>query len=183
MFEYNQSKNQMVLKTNRIFLAIGIVAAFMAISGIRLISGLLPFEEKYTFADVFGLIFICVWTIIVSGMGIFAFTTNSKQVLIDDDGILCNTWFVKKKLKWAEVKDWGLSYCGQTRGKGNTYYLYFSKELYPTKNECKKKLKGRMIKTYVFGNEYAEIVNKVIPFCALRTEVKPFIGKDKYHFM
>lgn len=123
MFEYNQSKNQMVLKTNRIFLAIGIVAAFMAISGIRLISGLLPFEEKYTFADVFGLIFICVWTIIVSGMGIFAFTTNSKQVLIDDDGILCNTWFVKKKLKWAEVKDWG-TFLLRTNQRERQYILF-----------------------------------------------------------
>ncbi|MDD6021165.1 MAG: hypothetical protein PUB94_00680 [Oscillospiraceae bacterium] len=183
MFELNQSENKIVLKRNNIFLAIGIATIFMAAMGIRLIFGLLPFEEGYTLSDVFGLIFVCVWILIVSGMGVFAFVTNSKKITINDEGIFCNTWFSKRNLEWTEIKDWGLSYCGQTRGEGNTYYLYFSKEQYPIKNECRKKLKGKMIKTFVIGSDYAEIVNEVIPFCASRTKVAPFIGKDKYHFL
>lgn len=183
MFEYNQSKNQITLKGNAVFGGIGIVAVFMAAMGIRLIFNILPFEDGYTFDDVFGLIFICIWTLIVSVMALCALASNSKKITIDDEGVSCKTWFSKEKLRWSEIKDWGLSYCGQTRWESNTYYFYFSKEQQPIKNECKKKLKGKMIKTVVIGNDYTEIVSKVIPFCTSRTEVEPFIGTDKWHII
>ncbi len=86
-------------------------------------------------------------------------------------------------MSWSEIRDWGLSYCGQTRYEGNTYYLYFSKKVYPVKNECRKKLKGKMIKTFVIGNDYAEAVSKIVPFCSERTGIEPFIGKNKHHFI
>ena len=76
----------------------------MAIAGIRLVFGLLPFEENYTFADVFGLIFVCVWILIVLSMGIFAFATNSKQITINNDGVLCKSWLHKTFVKWTDIK-------------------------------------------------------------------------------
>lgn len=182
MFELSKTKNQIVIQRNTTFLGIGVFAIFMAASGVRLLFGLLPFEEDYTFGDVFGLVFICAWIALVLGMGIFAFTTNSKQITIDGDGVLCKSWFHKEFIKWSEIEDWGLSYCGQTRWEGNTYYLYFSRRACPVINACKKKLKGRMVKTFVIGNDYSEAVSTIIPFCSEYTAVPPFVGKDKYHF-
>ena len=75
----------------------------------------------------------------IKSMGIFAFATNSKQITINNDGVLCKSWLHKTFVKWTDIKDWGLSYCGQTRFEGNTYYLYFSEHECPMKNDCKKK--------------------------------------------
>lgn len=183
MFELSRSKNQMIIKPNITFLGIGVVAIIMAIAGVRLVFGLLPFEEGYTFADVFGLVFVCAWTLFVLSMGIFAFATNSKKITINSEGILCVSWFGKKFIKWTDIKDWGLSYCGQTRWEGNTYYLYFSEQECAIKNDCKKKLKGKMIKTFVIGNDFSEAVGKIVPFCEKKTYITPFIGKDGSHFI
>ncbi|MBO5106092.1 MAG: hypothetical protein J6C29_04260 [Clostridia bacterium] len=183
MFEISHSKEQIIIKRNTTFLGVGVVTIIMAIAGVRLLFGLLPFEEDYTFADVFGLIFVCVWIGIVISMGVFAFVTNSKQITINNYGILCKSWINKKFIKWDDIKDWGLSYCGQTRGEGNTYYLYFSKHECQIKNDCKKKLKGKMIKAFVIGNDYSEAINKIIPFCSEKTNIIPFLGKDIYHFI
>ena len=51
MFELSQSKNQIIIKRNTTFLGIGVVTIIMASAGIRLVFGLLPFEENYTFAE------------------------------------------------------------------------------------------------------------------------------------
>ena len=183
MFEHSQSKNQIIIKGNTTFLGIGVVAIIMAIVGIRLVLGLLPFEENYTLVDVFGLVFVCVWVVVVLSMGVFAFGTNSKQITINSEGVFCKSWINKNFIKWDDIQDWGLSYCGQTRGEGNTYYLYFSARECQIKNECSKILKGKMIKTFVIGNDYLDTVGKIIPFCEDKTCIKPFIGEDKYHFV
>lgn len=183
MFQFQQSKNQIIIKQNTTFIGIGVVAIFMAIAGVRLLFGLLPFEQNYTHVDVFGLIFVCVWIIFVLSMGIFAFLTNSKKITLNNDGVLCKTWLNKKFIKWSDIKDWGLSYCGQTKWEGNTYYLYFAVNECQLKTDCKKKLKGRMIKTIVIGDDYFETVSKIIPFCEEKTNITPFIGMDKYHFI
>ena len=184
MIECNRTENRIILKGNTAFLAVGTVTTFMAIMGVRLLFGLLPLTAEHTFTDVIGVLIACVWILLTLGISIPAFVTNSKQIIIDNEGILYSNRFVKRKLKWAEIEDWGLSYCGKAYREGrNTYFLYFSKERQPIKNECKKKLKGKMIKTLVIGNDYYNIMNDVIHFCSLRTEVKPFIGKDKLHFI
>ena len=165
-------------------MGIGIIAMIMSIIGFRIVFGLLPFEEEYTLENIIVLIFICLWPIIVLSIGISAFVTYSKKIEINDEGVLCCSFFEKTFFKWSEIEDWGLSYCGQTKGAGNTYYFYFSKNLQKTKNECKKALKGKMIKIEVIGDvDYYEVVSMVIPFCKEKTPVEPFIGKDKYHFI
>lgn len=182
MVEYNCSENRIVIGRNSTFLAIGVGAAVMAVAGIRLIAGLLPLEHGYTAADVFGVIFACVWTLLAVGMGVAALSSNSK-ITLDDEGVTSATVFAKTRITWDEIADFGLSYCGQTKNEGNTYYLYFSKQQQPVKNECSKRLKGKMIKAVIIGDGYDEMVEKVIPFCASRTKAEPFIGRDKFHLL
>ena len=183
MFEISKSNEQITIKANEIFRGIGVVCILMAVAGLRLIVGLLPFEEPVTTGDIFGLIFVCVWLAIVLYMGIFSFMTNSRQVILCQEGILYRLWFKKTLMRWEDVADWGLSYCGQTRGEGNTYHLYFSSRVCPTKNECTKILKGSMIKTFIMGDDYHIALRCIIPFCQEKTAVTPFIGRDKYHFL
>lgn len=180
---FKLDSNKITLKSNRLYFGTVIIAIIMAIIGFRILFLLLPFEEDATYADVFGLIFLCVWIVIVLSIGIFAFLAVYKKIEINDEGVLCRSFFKKTLFKWSEIRDWGLSYCGQTRFEGNTYYFYFSKEPQEIKNVCKKKLKGKMIKVLVVGSEYAEVVSKVIPFCKKRTSIEPFIGKDKFHLI
>lgn len=180
MAENKQTENQIVLKRNTFFLGIGVVAVFMAAMVIRIIFAILPFGDEY---DAFALIFLSVWTAAVLAMAVYAFTVCSRKIVIDNKGISCKTWFSNTLIKWDEIKDWGLSYCGNNRGVVNIYYLYFAKDQRPIKNEFTKKLKGKMIKSFVFGNGYDEVISDVIPFCKARTQVEPFIAKDKPHFM
>lgn len=182
MFELNQSVNRIIVKRNTTFSVIGIVVIVLAIILFRVLLGFLPAEEKYTFADVLRFIFVFIFISFVFGCGMYELITNSKKITINDDGVLCEYWFTKKFIDWSDVKDWGLSYCCQTRWEGDTYYLYFSTEVHPTKSYCKKKLKGKMIKTFVFRNDYTEAVNKIVPFCCQRTNIEPFVGKCKHHF-
>jgi hypothetical protein len=130
-----------------------------------------------------GLAFVSVWVMAVLSASILSFVNYSKQIIINNDGILCKTILNEKLVNWSDIKDWGISYCGQSRGQGNTYDLYFSEHECKVKNECRKKLKGKMMKIYVFQDDYSEVVSEIIPFCSEKTNVKPFIGKDKYHFI
>lgn len=170
-----------VMKQNPVFLFIGACACLMSLFGIHLLFGLLPLEDGYTPMDIFGVIFVCVWIIVVLCMGLFALETCSRKISIDHRGVYCRSWFRKDFLAWSEIRDWGLSYCGQTRGEGNTYYLYFSPDLCTVKNEFSKKLKGKMLKTFVIGDDYADAINKIIPFCREKTGVVPFVAEDEFH--
>lgn len=181
--KYSETNNQLKIKQNRYFLGGVIVTSIMAIQGIYIIFGLLPFEDGYTAANILGLVFVLVWESFVIFAVIWSIKQCSKYIVISKEGVSCCTLLSKEKVLWDDIKDWGLSYCGQTRGEGNTYYLYFSKHECPNKNDCKKKLKGKMIKFILFGEEYQEVLNFVIPFCSEKTNVKPFVGKDKYHFI
>lgn len=183
MFVMDQKQKQIILKKNKMSLRIGLLALGLAMVGICVLFGLAPFEEAFTFEDVLGLLFICVWLSALVTLGVYSLAIGSKQMIICDGGISCHSWFAKDFIPWSEVVDWGLSYCGQTRGEGNTYDLYFSKYPCPVKNDCSKKLKGKMIKVFIMGNEYDEAIKTIIPFCKERTSVEPFIGVDKFHFL
>lgn len=183
MLNIQQNYNSISLRRKGYFFGGIIVASIMAIMGIFLICGLLPFDEGYTFGDVFGLIFVLVWeTGVIYGIFYFA-KEHSTHILVEEIGVYCSTYFKKEFIPWSEIEDWGISYCGQTKWEGNTYYLYFSKTQFETKNECRKKLRGKMIQITVFEDEYPQVLEKVIPFCEKHALLKPFIGKDKYHFI
>ena len=102
-------------------------------------------------------------------------------------GLILMLWYSSiiktKHYDWSEIKDFGLSYSGQVRGGGNTYDLYFSKKQQKTKNNCKKRLKGDVIKIFIFGDDYRVASEKVIPYCEKYATEPPFVGEDKYHFM
>lgn len=185
MLNFSENENRIIIKGNIMFIAGGVVAAVMAFGGIKFLFELfvnfLYYRGQYDVGDYIGLVFMCFWVSVALGMSFYSFKTGSQKIIIDDDGILSKTWFDKKTIKWSDIKDWGLSYCGQTRGEGNTYYLYFSEHECEVKNECRKKLKGKMIKTIIFEDDYSDAVNKIIPFCADKTSVVPFVGRDKFH--
>lgn len=179
-------KDFIEIKSEEMFVWMVAVVAIMFCFGIKQICELLPLGKGYEASDLFGVIFMCVWTALVGTIGIIALVTNIKKVDISETGVLSKTLLSKKTLEWSEIKDYGLSYCGKSRsgwGFENTYYLYFSKDEQQVKNNCKKKLKGKMIKVAVMGESYGEVINEVLPFCKERTGIEPFIGEDKYHLL
>ena len=52
--KYSETNNQLKIKQNRYFLGGVIVTSIMAIQGIYIIFGLLPFEDCYTAANILG---------------------------------------------------------------------------------------------------------------------------------
>jgi hypothetical protein len=183
MVEIECLKDQIELKPNPIFKGIGLGAIVMSFVGFNFIFGMLPFEADYTAGDYFGFAFVCVWITVVLTIGFTAFKESSKMVIINDEGVLLKSFLGNRFLAWSEIADFGISYCGQTRGSGNTYDLYFSEKIHPVKNECSKILRGKMIKITINGNWYSDIVYKVMPYCREKTTVTPFVGKHKYHFI
>lgn len=181
--EINVSSQEVKIKPNAIFKGIGIVAIIMACTVIYELFPL-DFEDNYsfdTFIDVFGIVFLILWITVVLSLGCAAFITGNKTVTINDAGVVCRSPWFKNELTWAEIKDYGVSYCGQTRGLGNAYVLYFAPEEQKNKNECKKKLKGKMIRFYVTGDAYSDVINKAFPFCTNFTKIIPFIAEDRFH--
>ena len=177
MFEFSEQKKIITIKRDISFLPQCIVVVAMVIFGVRLLLRFGLFTGNHTSSAVFPGLFLCGWIVFVLSIGVFAFINVIKQVTIDPDGISCNFIFGKRFIKWSEVKDWGISRFRPIRGKGNTYYLYFSVLECPVKNECKKELKGKMIKVLVSEREYSEIVDKIIPFCCEQVTVPPFVAK------
>ncbi|MBE6617322.1 MAG: hypothetical protein E7627_05225 [Ruminococcaceae bacterium] len=185
MLEASRNKDEIIVKQkhNLIFIAIGIILVGIAAFCVWIVVSLLPFETAYTFVDVLSVVFVSVFILTVLGLGAYVIVTNSKRVIINNDGVLCKSLVGMHHIKWSDIKDWGISYCGQTRGEGNTYYLYFSDHQCQAKDDCRKKLKGKMIKAFVFEREYFEAVSRIVPFCKKRVTVEPFIGTDKYHLI
>ena len=155
----------------------------MAAVGVFAVIAQLPFPEDYGASNVAGVIIAGVWTLIMLCMGITAASAGSAEITIDGDGIKRKSKLVKSCLCWSEVEDWGLSYTGKSRFGERYYDLYFSKHVCPEKNECGKKLKGKMIRFIVNGSDYFRIVERVIPFCKDKTDVPPFVGEDRPHFL
>jgi hypothetical protein len=183
MFVLHTGQKLIIFKRNIVYIVVGVFAVFLAVVGSCFIFRLWSAEEQSSFMDYFGFAFICVWLVGLLAVGISFLASGSKQVTINDQGVLCHSLFGKTFIPWPEIADWGMSYCGQIKGEGNTYEVYFSKHPCSIKNDCSKRLKGKMIKTFVYKNEYQEAVDKIVPFCKKYTTVEPFIGVDKFHFL
>ena len=183
MIELEKSKDKFTIKQNSPAFIVGVFACIMSIPVIKLLFDIQPFAEGHTSADYFGVAFLCVWLFVVLGGALHEFSESSKLIVIDSDGVSCKSHLSKKYLKWTDIKDWGLSYWCQTRGHGNTYYLYFSEKVYPKKNECRKKLKGKLMYITIIEDDYYRAVNHIIEFCRDKTEVEPFVAVNKYHFI
>ena len=84
---------KIIIKQNPAFLFVGTGACLMSCFGVRLFFGLLPLEAGYSFIDIFGVIFVCVWILLVLGMGCIALEAASRKVTIDREGVYCQSWF------------------------------------------------------------------------------------------
>ena len=177
------TEHKIELKNNDEHMMIGAGALFMAGIGVWLIYSLLPFGETYTFGDVLGFVFVCLWTVAAIVMAVLSISSANAVLRIDRESVSYQSFIQKQVLTWPQIADYGLSYCGQSRGDGNTYDFYFSMEKQTKINECSKKLKGKMIKYTVQEKDYSQIVSKVIPLCRSNTRVEPFVGDDKPHFL
>ena len=128
--------------------------------------------------DVIPDIFVGACLVCIMGFGIFSVMSNGKKLIIDGDGILCRGIFSKDMMKWAEVKDYGISYAGETRFRGRTYYLYFSRNELTIDNEYQKNIDRNTVKVFLFeGDEYNKAVTQIMPFCESHAKIQPFISK------
>ena len=172
-------ENEIAIKGNNNFFLPGVGATVMIFFGVRMIVESLLIEGELTGVDLLGTAFLCLWTSVAVWMACYSFLSATRQIIINNHGVKCRSLFKSKFFSWAEIEDFGLSYCGQTKGVGNTYYFYFAKELLIAKNEEKKKLRGEMIKTIVIGDDFFDVINEIIPFCKRFTGVEPFISGDE----
>ena len=170
----------MKISNNRLFLAISILTALMSVAGAVLMFNLIS-DFEFSFENIFGVVFVSVWICVVFTIGFTSFIMFSKVLILSDKGVLCKSVFKSRFLDWSEIKDFGLSYCGQTRFEGNTYYLYFSKNVLKQKNDERKIVKGVKFKVYVLESECDEIAEKVFAYCKKYTCNEPFVPKIKHH--
>lgn len=96
------------------------------------------------------------------GSGFFNFIALSKVLILNEHGILCKSIVKETFLNWSEVKDYGLSYSGNTRNGSATFDLYFSKEILETKNADEKKTRSSTIRVMVVGRKYKKVIDKII---------------------
>ncbi len=183
MLTYQKTPEGITLKADGFFTGGVIGGGVMACIGAFGIADLLPFEPDYTGADIFGFIFMLVWEALAIYATLYYLGEAGRTLTLTDEGILCRTCFRTQLLTWEEIRDWGLSYCGQTKGRGNTYYLYFATTPQKTKNPCRKRLRGRRIQFFVLEDDYGKVTEWVIPYGATKTQVPPFVGEDRYHFL
>lgn len=171
--------NQIIIKANAIFKIVGVFLLFMM--GV-VVYTLLSLDDYSMdgLLGVLGVIILCVWFTTLLVLACFAFLTGCKTVTIDETGVVCRMLCFKQSLTWAAIKDYGASYSGQTRWDGATYTIYFAPKVQRTKNDRKKKLRGPMIKTYIVGDTYSDVIGKVFPFCAKFTDVPAFAAKEKF---
>lgn len=183
MINIHEEYDKFVIKQDKYYLFCSIFSIFAVIFGIVFARNLFPLENTNTFIGVFPACFMILWEA-VAVCGVFCnLNESSKRIIITKSGVLYRSCFAKKFYDWDDIKEWGLSYCGKERHKGNIYYFYFSKKISKPKNDCSIKLQGRNIKMYVFQEDYMALFDKVIPFCEKCTRVDPFIGKDKFHIL
>ena len=181
MSQIHYDEKQITVKGTSLFLTIGIGGAFMACSGLFFFKDVLFYSEEYGTAELFGLAFMLVWTSVAIWMSLYSLTAFFKKLVIDENGISCKTPFQTKWYGWSEIRDFGLSYSGTTRGGGSIFDLYFAKTEQQTKKHDKKKLKRDVLKTFVTDADCHAILDTVIPFCERYTAVTPFIPHDRCH--
>ena len=143
------------------------------------ISGIIVFTMTFSMKseNILEPVIPFVFAVVLTGLGIFELNSGSKKIIIDSKGISCKSLFKKQYIKWADVKDYGISYTGETRYRDSTYYLYFAESLKPTQSEVSKKIDVNTMKIFIFKKERDKAEKEIIPFCRQYSEVSPFISK------
>lgn len=179
------TNNGFELRSNTLFLKIGIVATVMECGALYFFVPMF-WEFDGSAIDIGATVFMCVWLSAVLCGAIYSFFKYSQKLLVCEDGVFYTSFFGKRHLRWNEIKDYGLSYDGRIKEGGdfsNSYILYFASEEQSGKNKFKKKLSKNVLKISVSSNDYAWLLQNVIPFCKSRIEEQPFVPDDVPHFI
>ena len=177
-----KNDNGFEIKSDNLFLQIGSVAAIMGCIGVYFFVPMF-FEPIASFMDVFGIVFMSLWLLLVIGGAILSFYRYSKKLIIDSSGVVYKSILGKGFYNWEEIKDWGLVYDGRTRYGRNNYIVYFANDRQKDKNEKRKILSKNVLKVHILSDDYGYLTQTVIPFCRGMTTVTPFIPQDKFHWI
>ncbi len=175
-----KNNGEITISKKLTFLLTGAMSVFLFISGAVLILPNLSYEEAKEPVNVFGDIFVLMWLSVMGYFILFSFNEFFKKTTISKEGVICRSFFGTKKYMWPEIKDFGISYSGQTRGEGNTYYLYFSADILNQNRKGKKKMNRSVIKVIFTSDDSDAFINEVIPFCRESTNVVPFLPSGKF---
>ena len=170
------------IKSDNLFLKIGIVASFMACIGVYFFVPIF-LEPISSPMDIFGMAFLGLWLLVVLSGAIISFYRYSRRLIIDNSGVTYKSIFGKQQYNWAEIKDWGLVYDGRTQYGQNCYIVYFANERQKDKNADKKILSTSVLRAHILSEDYRYLTQIVIPFCRRMTTVVPFIPEDNFHWI
>ena len=177
------TNNGFELKSNSLYLKIGIMATFMECIGLYFFLPML-FEFDGSIGDWVAAAFVCLWLGGVLFGALISFYKYSEKLIICEDGVSYSSMLGKRHLAWHEIQDYGLSYDGRVQDGANfsnSYILYFSKKKQENKSQFKKKLSKEVLKISVSSEDHACFRENVIPFCASKTEIQPFVPEDVPH--
>ena len=177
-----KNHNSFEIKSDKIFLQIGIVATIMACIGVYFFIPMF-FEPISSALDIFGIAFLILWLSGVLGGGVLSFYRYSKKLIIDNSGVVYKSILGGKTYNWKEIKDWGLIYDGRNRDGRNNYIVYFANDRQKDKNENRKTLSKRALTAHISSDDYMYLTQTVIPFCCEMITVTPFVPKDKFHII
>ena len=178
----NKDINGFTIRSDEVFVQIGIVASFMACIGVYLFVPMF-FEPISSPMDIFGMAFLGLWLLVVLSGAIISFYRYSRRLIIDNSGVTYKSIFGKQQYNWAEIKDWGLVYDGRTRYGRNIYIVYFANDRQKDKNDNRKTLSKSVLKAHILSDEYLYFTQIVIPACRKMIQEAPFIPDDKFHWM
>ena len=150
-----------------------IIGILVTMSGIIVL--IMTFSLK--FENILETVIPFIFAVFLTGLGIFELNSGSKKITIDSKGISCKSLFKRQYLKWTDVKDYGISYTGETRYRDSTYYFYFAESLKPTQSDVSKKMDVNTMKIFLFKKDRDRIEKEIIPFCQQYSKVSPFISK------
>lgn len=174
--------NGFEIKSDKLFLQIGIVSTIMECVGIYFFIPMF-FEPISSSMDIFGIAFLSLWLLVVLSGAVISFYRYSKRIVVDDNGVVYKSILKKRHYKWEEIKDFGLVYDGRTRYGRNIYIVYFADDRQKDKNEYRKILSKNVLKAHILSDDYLHLTKAVIPFCCERTEINPFVPKDSFHWL
>ncbi len=218
---YTVSENKLVYKREKKDIihslicyipVVALISVFLVLlaAGIACAVALYPSPDIEERALIMAIWIICqaVWYALL-GFGICYFLyeflvtvlESCKDLILDDTGVYLTLLFFKMHIRWADIKDYGLSYQGvrlnldrsrfSSRGyiDGRIYKVYFSTQQCDADiNKGKKKLKGVKVwwlecfPLHAYLRETGEptVQKTIFDFCEKHTGISPFIPGNAY---
>ena len=166
------TRDNITLKPRALHMAVGIA---VVAEGIFVVVMVLRFRMSAINISEF---FVpLAYSVVLITFGMYELDLGSKQLTMNSTGISCKSVLKRQYIRWTEVHDYGICYSGETRYKGATYNLYFSKNVQTLKNSRTKKLDMNTIKTFIFADELDRAEKYIIPFCQSVCDAKPFLSR------